>query len=948
VVNDNGSLAPPFDPELQFPINGILECDYGNNVANIAAPQTQLPLDLGPDVAVCANGIWTFDAGAGYAAYRWSNLSEERAITVFLPGKYWVETRDVCGGIYTDTVEITVLPGTGIELGPDTSLCIGATLAMNLPGFETYQWLPGAGLSCTDCANPVASVTADITYAVLVKTAAGCYSSDSIRVKAKPSVSGQLDTMICTGTTLWWNGTEIAAGSSETFYFPAAGASCDSVFTVQVGTLPVFQTSSSMVVCAGDSVLVFGQYQQVAGSYSQLFLSQQGCDSTHSVQLTVLPILQTADTLTICTGDSIQIFGVWRSLPGAYSQLSASQLTGCDSIHITQLEVLPLVSTSSAMQLCAGDSIQLFGSWVSQPGDYAATFLAQNGCDSMHTVTVSVLPALQTVSAQNICLGDSVWQFNQWYTDPGVYTRTFTASGGCDSTHTFTLAVWPPVQAGEQRQICAGDSSYIFGQWQTETGSYSQTSASIVTGCDSTHTVTLLVAPALSAQSNFQICSGDSVQIFGNWQQLPGTYTQVFTAQGGCDSVHTVVLTVAPIWQTSDQWAICSGDSIQIFGQWRKDSGVFSQLFSTAGTGCDSTHTITLTVQPALSSTTELVHCAGDSSLIFGTWQKQAGVYAQVFTAQGGCDSVHTVTLQVLPVAQTTDSRAICTGDSTLVFGQWQKNAGDYNRAFTAANGCDSTHTIVVVALPLPVVEVAALDPGCQSAGSISVSMGQPLWQYSLDGQQFQPDPVFAGLAAGAYTVYVRDLAGCLSKTVVQLDSTATPILVMPADTSVYAGQMIVLSPEVQAIDPQFEWSPTASLSCAQCPAPLALPGENTIYSLLLTDGNGCTVSGETSVTIVPPAVYVPSVFYPEGTAPNNMFSVFASPGVEQVLVLRVYDRWGGLVYEAQGFAADGSLGWNGQWRGKDCAPGVYVYWLEVKMADGSVWKKSGDITLVR
>ncbi|MCE7925507.1 MAG: hypothetical protein DYG98_20835, partial [Haliscomenobacteraceae bacterium CHB4] len=75
---------------------------------------------------------------------------------------------------------------------------------------------------------------------------------------------------------------------------------------------------------------------------------------------------------------------------------------------------------------------------------------------------------------------------------------------------------------------------------------------------------------------------------------------------------------------------------------------------------------------------------AGDSALIFGQWQNQAGAFSQTFTATGGCDSTHTIALDVLPALQTSESRSICAGDSALIFGQWQNQAGAFSQTLTA------------------------------------------------------------------------------------------------------------------------------------------------------------------------------------------------------------------------------------------------------------------------
>lgn len=1101
VANDNGSQATPFDFDQDFPATGLPECNFQNNMTSFPLPATKPPLDLGPDVLVCQNGVWTFNAGSGFASYKWSTFSSDSTTTVYTPGKYWVEAKDLCGGLYSDTVEVKVLPSSIFELGPDTLLCGGAVLEFNVPGFVEYQWTPATGLSCSDCPNPTASVAADITYTLSAKLSQGCNSVDSIRVRLQVAPGAQLDTMLCAGSSLTWNGTDIPAGSSQVFYFPAAGSSCDSSFTVNVATLPVYQTSTTQTICQGDSVPIFGQWQTQAGAYSQLFQSTQGCDSTHTVQLIVLPVYQTNEPLTICAGDSVQVYGQWQFQSGNYSQTFQTtqgcdsthtvQLTvlpqfqttatlsicagdsalvfgqwqtqaglfqqtyiaqnGCDSSHTIQLAVLPVFETLENLAICAGDSVQIFGQWRQQPGVYSQLLAAQNGCDSSVQITLSVKPLQQTQSNQNICAGDSTLIFGQWQHLAGTYNQSYTAFNGCDSTHAIVLNVLPTVQTQESLSLCAGDSVQVFGQWQHLAGTYSQTYTA-ANLCDSTHRINLTVLPTQQTQENRQICSGDSILIFGQWQHLPGvfsqtfqalsgcdsthrialevlpalqtaeqqvvcagdsvlvfgqwqhqtgTFSQSFVASGGCDSTHTITLSQLPLWQTQEQKIICSGDSALIFGQWRHQSGVFSQIF-TAVTGCDSTHTVELTVAPALftqaalgicagdsvlvfgqwqhaagqfsqtfsaSAGCDSTHtvtvevwsvpftqearniCAGDSALIFGQWQSQPGLYSRVFSAAAtGCDSTHSVTLTVSPFLQSQESRTLCAGDSSSIFGQWQMQAGAYSQSFTAAGGCDSTHTVVLEVLPAPAANVATNDPGCygETNGTITVPVPAAGLSYSLDGLQYQPQASFTGLSGGDYQLFIRDVNGCESVLPLSLATPDSLSLELPADTTIYLGQWIQLQALTNALTPTYAWTPANYLDCVQCAKPIATPTVSTTYTLTIHDAQGCTVSAETRILVEGPSFFLPNVFKPDAAGQNNLFGVFASPGIRQVLNLNIYDRWGGQVYHGESFVADGATGWDGSWRGLPCAPGVYVYLVEVELEDGSRLKRSGDVTLVR
>ena len=115
------------------------------------------PLDLGPDLLMCENGVVVLDAGPGFYSYRWQDGNDEQAYTAFFPGTYSVEVTDSCGGVQMDEITITIDPASIVDLGNDTLVCEGDTLFISLNGFEKYEWFPKNVLSCDTCSNVVIS-----------------------------------------------------------------------------------------------------------------------------------------------------------------------------------------------------------------------------------------------------------------------------------------------------------------------------------------------------------------------------------------------------------------------------------------------------------------------------------------------------------------------------------------------------------------------------------------------------------------------------------------------------------------------------------------------------------------------------------------------------------------------------------------------------------------------
>ena len=89
-------------------------------------------------------------------------------------------------GCSSDTLEQDVsIFATNAFAGNDTIAAIGQPIQLQATGGDFYYWNPSAGLNNSNISNPVATLQADITYAVTVSSVtAGCPTTDSIRIKA--------------------------------------------------------------------------------------------------------------------------------------------------------------------------------------------------------------------------------------------------------------------------------------------------------------------------------------------------------------------------------------------------------------------------------------------------------------------------------------------------------------------------------------------------------------------------------------------------------------------------------------------------------------------------------------------------------------------------------------------------------------------------------------------
>jgi len=90
--------------------------------------------------------------------------------------------------------------------------------------------------------------------------------------------------------------------------------------------------------------------------------------------------------------------------------------------------------------------------------------------------------------------------------------------------------------------------------------------------------------------------------------------------------------------------------------------------------------------------------------------------------------------------------------------------------------------------------------------------------------------------------------------------------------------------------------------------------------------------------------VYVPNAFSPNNDGVNDIFRPYLQFGTPLAYSLRIFDRWGGLVFESQ----DYGQGWDGLRGTEPLNIGAYAFQLRIEQADGTLIERSGEIYLVR
>ncbi len=283
---------------------------------------------------------------------------------------------------------------------------------------------------------------------------------------------------------------------------------------------------------------------------------------------------------------------------------------------------------------------------------------------------------------------------------------------------------------------------------------------------------------------------------------------------------------------------------------------------------------------------------------------------------------------------------------------------GQYAVTVSDANGCTIVGAVFITEPPdVNIALLGVVDLLCNGVptGSVQVegSGGRPPYTYSADGINFVSTGALSDLPAGDYWVKVKDSGGCTDSVAATIKQPPPLIVVAePADTTLDLGYSVRAQTLTLPIGRSvtFAWTPPAGLDCTDCEEPLITAINDGFYIVQITDEDGCVAFDTIRLRVNKyRPVYAPNVFKPDGGRfPNDYFTLFGGPAADAIELLRIYDRWGSLVFEAREIAlGEADLGWDGTYKGKPLE-GVFAFYATVRFIDQQTRLIEGNVTVLR
>lgn len=402
-----------------------------------------------------------------------------------------------------------------------------------------------------------------------------------------------------------------------------------------------------------------------------------------------------------------------------------------------------------------------------------------------------------------------------------TYTIVATINQFCNGSQTSTSFVLP---------------GPVIGTTVTNTTCGNNTGSITVTGSGATAPYTYSI-------------DGTSFQGFGLFAGLgAGVYTVTVRDANGCKStaVVTITNTNGPTLTLSSTNAGCGSNNGSITAT--AASGTAPYTFSINGVSFQSSNfftgitggTYTVTVKDANN-------CINAVQV---TITSSPAPQLSAIPAAATCGS-NNGTITAFGSSGTAPLQYSINGNTYQISNQFAGlTPGNYTVWVKDANGCLANVAVTIPNSPAPTVTATSTSAACNNTNGTITATGTggiaPL-QYSVDGLNYQAGNIFTGLAAGSYTVSVKDATGCINAVTVTVASTNGPSVTATATASacnVNSGSITAVASSGTA---PYQYSINGTVFQAGATFNTLAPGNYVVY---VRDAGGCIA---TFPIVVPP-----------------------------------------------------------------------------------------------
>ena len=713
---------------------------------------------------------WTSDNNAV------ATVDNSGMVTAVADGSAIITYTDINGCSTTATV--TVYPEPTITGNLNICFVTGASSQLTGSGnpATVNPWTSDNNAVATVDNSGMVTAVADGSAIITYTDINGCSTTATVTVYPEPTITGNLNICFVTGASSQLTGSGNPATVNPWTSDNNAVATVDnSGMVTAVADGSAIITYTDINGCSTTATVTVYPEPTITGNLNICFVTGASSQLTGSGNpATVNP--WTSDNNAVATVDNS---GMVTAVADGSAIITYTDINGCSTTATVTVYPEPTITGNLNICFVTGASSQLTGSgnpatvnpWTSDnnavatvdnsgmvtavaDGSAIITYTDINGCST--TATVTVYPEPTITGNLNICFvtgassqltgSGNPATVNPWTSDnnavatvdnSGMVTAvadgsaiiTYTDINGCSTTATVTVYPEPTITGNLNICFVTGASSQLTGSgnpatvnpWTSDNNAVATVDNSgmvtavadgsaIITytdinGCSTTATVTVYPEPTITGNLNICFVTGASSQLTGSGNPA----------------------TVNP-W-TSDNNAVATVDNSGMVTAVADGSAIITY---TDINGCSTTATVTVYPEPTITGNLNICFVTGASSQLTGS-----GNPATVNPWTSDNNAVATVDNSGM-VTAVADGSAIIT--------------------YTDINGCSTTATVTVY--PEPTITASAIPISCNTGTTtitVTASGGTAPFYYSLDGTTFQDANTFDNMAAGDYTITVRD-----------------------------------------------------------------------------------------------------------------------------------------------------------------------------------------------
>jgi len=699
-------------------------------------------------------------------------------------------------------------------------------------------------------------------------------------------------------------------------------------------------------------------------TYTVTGIDSSGCSSSAMTTITVIPNTTSTEVLTVCDSYTWLDGMTYMTSNNSATWITSNNTTGCDNIATLDLTINNSTSNTTNQTTCDSYTWAVNNQIYTSSGTYIDLSTNTSGCS--HTETLNLTINNFTTNTTNLIECNSyTWAINgNTYTVGGTYIDiSIDPVTGCPHTETLNLSINNSTSNTTNLIECDSYTWAINGNTYTSDGTYTDVSTN-ASGCPHTETLNLSINNSTSNINNQTKCDTYTWAVNNQTYTISGTYTETSTNAVGCTNTETLNLVVG---YSDEVDVIITENNISCFGyndgsinltpnggtppfQYLWDNGAISQNISTLSEG---NYSFTLTDSNGCKL--DSIVSINEANQIFLDFIAASPIcrYDESVLSiniSNSTSNVYTILLQDSIIKSfEIDTNGLLIPEGLPITLSPNFSGEVYIVSLTDDQGCmgvynDDVH-IEVKQLPQLTINEGDICIGSQS---FTLNNATPAGGfYSINDEltnYFDVENLGSGVYNIGYT-YTDPVTSCSNQINEMITISEYPIAGMifsPQPTDIdnptiffrdNSNEIVLYSEwdlgDGTIIDDEIDFWHTYA--------------DTGIYNIkyFITNIYGCTDSTSKKLIINPAyVIFIPDAFTPNNDGDNDYFYPSIIGG--RNYTLKIYNRWGGIIYNKE----------NGRWDGKlnnnAIQHGIYSYSILVNDFKDKPFIYTGIVRLIK